>query len=470
MLRSTIVLFLYMILSTVIAEDVDNPYLMSFDELAQITVVESASLTQTSIEKSPSSVTVITREMIENSGARSMNELFSIFIPGVHFAARESNSALIFNRGDNLFSQRYITLVNGRVMDSSVFSTASTERFISTLGDVDRIEFIRGPGAALYGPGAQSGVINIITLNGETFQGTDVKVRQGFTERFSNFEFRTGHKINESENIFFYYGMDYYKGANPDDSPLYQAFSFNGARAGERLDDGVGNYQAAYRELPRHKLHLEYHVEDLEIWFRYLREGTNSTEQFVNEDRDSRAVTGSGFQQLTLHAKYSKELTDTLNWHLELGYDSLGLTRIRRLKGDPDRTRREGREDHYRVKNTLLWTAGDHQLAFGNEIFRKKVGNDTLNNSYGNLGPGNSTESFYTTDYSFFAEHQWQFSESWTSFVGGHVNKHSYTDYVYSPKLALVYNENDWNVKFIFNRSSRSNREFELRDDWLGWG
>ena len=37
---------------------------------------------------------------------------------------------------------------------------------VDTLGDVERIEIVRGPMAALYGSGAIGGVINLITRRG----------------------------------------------------------------------------------------------------------------------------------------------------------------------------------------------------------------------------------------------------------------------------------------------------------------
>ena len=54
-----------------------------------------------------------------------------------------------------------------------------SERDLPMLTDINHIEVIRGPGSAMYGPGVISMVINIITENANTFQGTEVTGRFG---------------------------------------------------------------------------------------------------------------------------------------------------------------------------------------------------------------------------------------------------------------------------------------------------
>ena len=48
-----------------------------------------------------------------------------------------------------------------------------------SLDNVQRIEFIRGPGSALYGTNAFSGVINIITKEAEDVDGLELTARGG---------------------------------------------------------------------------------------------------------------------------------------------------------------------------------------------------------------------------------------------------------------------------------------------------
>jgi len=47
------------------------------------------------------------------------------------------------------------------------------------MDNVKRIEFVRGPGSALYGAGAYDGVINVITKGAEDIDGVEVTARGG---------------------------------------------------------------------------------------------------------------------------------------------------------------------------------------------------------------------------------------------------------------------------------------------------
>jgi outer membrane receptor protein involved in Fe transport len=83
------------------------------------------------------------------------------------------------SRGFNNFYNRYIlTRIDGRDPSLPMFSGSVDWAALSLpLDDVDQLEFVRGPGAALYGAGAVNGVLNIRTKSpreslGGTFRYT----------------------------------------------------------------------------------------------------------------------------------------------------------------------------------------------------------------------------------------------------------------------------------------------------------
>ena len=113
----------------------------------------------------PSAVTVVTAEQIRRSGATSVAEVVQRQ-PGFFMQSqvRDGYDVLVdlrgyLNGGGN--GQRTLVLVDGRRTNSVVNS--STDWASIPLGNVERIEIVRGPAAALYGDSALAGVVNIIT-------------------------------------------------------------------------------------------------------------------------------------------------------------------------------------------------------------------------------------------------------------------------------------------------------------------
>jgi iron complex outermembrane recepter protein len=151
--------------------DTDSLMDLSLEELMNIEIVSASKKSENSFE-APLSSSVITKEEIINSGATSIEEVFRM-IPGMIVREESNGNYDIHIRGNDnippgnytLFSENTLTLV--MIDDRKVYNYANGGVFWETLpislSDIERIEVIRGPSAALYGPNAVSGVINIIT-------------------------------------------------------------------------------------------------------------------------------------------------------------------------------------------------------------------------------------------------------------------------------------------------------------------
>jgi vitamin B12 transporter len=77
----------------------------------------------------------------------------------------------VFVRGTN--SDQVLVLIDGMPVNDASDPDAQFNFGVDTLGDIERIEVIRGPMAALYGSGAIGGVINLIMRKG-TQEGVHV--------------------------------------------------------------------------------------------------------------------------------------------------------------------------------------------------------------------------------------------------------------------------------------------------------
>src|SRR3984957_343510 len=142
----------------------------SLEELMNIEVTSVSKKAQR-LSSTAASVFVITSEDIRRSGITVLPELLRL-APGVQVARLSSGSWAIGIRGFNdEFSNKLLVLVDGR----SVYNVFYTGVFWDTLNlpidDIERIEVIRGPGAAMWGTNAVNGVINIITKSAKSTHG-----------------------------------------------------------------------------------------------------------------------------------------------------------------------------------------------------------------------------------------------------------------------------------------------------------
>lgn len=182
-------------------------FALPLEEAIELKMVSSATLTETTKRLAPAAVTTITREQIDRSGARSLDELLEIYVPGLQIMSKNTGDQIGFRGIISDRNNKYLLLVNGHVMNNLTSVGAISERFLSMLGDIERIEVVRGAGSATYGPGAVAGVVSIYTFDSTTFEGTDVQIRQGFVEEFSSIEVRHGEKFDNDRGLFLYYGI-----------------------------------------------------------------------------------------------------------------------------------------------------------------------------------------------------------------------------------------------------------------------
>lgn len=142
-------------------------------------VVVTATVAPTPLHDATASVTVISRQQIEAQQASSVTELLRQ-VPGLHIdqaGARGSVSSVYMRGGDPNFT---VVLIDGVKVNDPTNSRGGSFDF-STLNtdNIERIEIVRGPLSAVYGSDAMSGVINIITRQGQARATRQVTVAGG---------------------------------------------------------------------------------------------------------------------------------------------------------------------------------------------------------------------------------------------------------------------------------------------------
>lgn len=112
---------------------------------------------------SPSSITVLTQEDIRLSGAVHIADVLRRVV-GVDVMAMSSGVPYLGIRGFNSeMTNKVLWLIDGRPAYLEFLATALSVTMPVAMEEIERIEVIRGPGSAIYGANAVTGVINIIT-------------------------------------------------------------------------------------------------------------------------------------------------------------------------------------------------------------------------------------------------------------------------------------------------------------------
>ena len=141
--------------------------------------VRSVSKKEQQLFRTPAAVYVLTNEEIRRSGASSLLDLLRL-VPGLQVAQIDGNKYAVTSRGFNgLWANKLLVLVDGRVVYTPVSSGVYWDLQDYMLDDIERIEVVRGPGAAVWGANAVNGIINIITKSAEGTQGGYASARVG---------------------------------------------------------------------------------------------------------------------------------------------------------------------------------------------------------------------------------------------------------------------------------------------------
>lgn len=206
-------------------------------------VVVSASRKAEKLTNAPATITVINSKAISELPSFNVAELLGrqrgvdyvrSGVLGVGINARGFNSA--FNPKNLQLNDNRLTTLIATGLPLGALSTTVKE-------DVERIEVILGPSSALYGPNAHNGLLNTITKDPRTSQGTTVAVGVGNQNVLST-RFRHANKL--SDKFAYKVSAEYLKGTEFDytDTVYYVNTAFD-----NKLFGGAGNGS----KLIRHK-------------------------------------------------------------------------------------------------------------------------------------------------------------------------------------------------------------------------
>ena len=227
---------------------IDNELLLFFDETELVTV---ATKNTQNAREAPAVTTVITEKDIRESGAKNLIDILER-VPGIQVIKTPWKQPIIMVRGlKNLDSATIKFLINGQSVNDNLSGGAMYRHDDLSVENIKRIEIMRGPGSALYGANAFSGIINITTKRGIDIEGHIVTATKGDNNTRA-ISYQSGHHDDHLDVSFTF---DYLK----TDAP--------------RLDveqDALGQSGHTYSPLERFDSAFQISLNDISLKAHYI--------------------------------------------------------------------------------------------------------------------------------------------------------------------------------------------------------
>ncbi|MFA6465488.1 MAG: TonB-dependent receptor [Desulfurivibrionaceae bacterium] len=427
---------------------------LSLEHLLKTTVTSASKYEQKQSEIA-ATVSIITREEIKTFGWRTLDQALAS-LPGIH-TTYDRQYSYLGTRGFGLpgdFNTRVLLAINGNRVNEVVYDGATFGRdFPLDLDLIERIEFVAGPGGAVYGQNAMFGVVNVITRSGAQVDGGELSAGWQSPQSLGEGRISWGKVLNNGVDVLVSASgmhaqgedllMDY-PGAGPGESDL------TGLAAGQ---DGEQDKEF-FTRAGRGPWSLDFAYGD--------RRKDDPTAAYFSDappsgqfERDIYVLTQLQYQD--------NFVGDTLN---VLGRLFLGQERYDGLftyAGAPNYA--TGASNWRGAELRLLYSGvTDHKFMLGLE------GQDNARIDQTNddrTTPGLDTEitnSGYRAGV--YAQDEWRLNDTWSATLGLRVDRNDITGTELSPRAGLIWQTTSaTTLKALYGRAHRAPNAYEQAYD-----
>jgi iron complex outermembrane receptor protein len=148
-------------------------------------VVEGASRAPDRIVEAPAAISVVPPEVLKSVSITGQAPVALQAVPGVDVVQSGVNDFNVNARGFNSsLNRRVLVLQDGRDLAIAFLGSQEWNGMTQPLEDLGKVEMVRGPGSALYGANAFSGVVNITTPTAREVLGSKLTLAGGELETF----------------------------------------------------------------------------------------------------------------------------------------------------------------------------------------------------------------------------------------------------------------------------------------------
>ena len=469
---------------------------MPFGELMDLEVA-IGNLIGMTWSTNPVAMTIITRDDIEKTPARNILDLMEVYVPGLLLFNDSNAGPAIKIRGLGIRNFKTLLLVNGRPVNQKAYFGSVIELRNWDLNDIERIEVIRGPGSVTYGPGAISGVINVVTRQAGALEGFNAGVEYNGAYDSTGGSLQYGWSGQKFE-LYAYLSIRGTGGY--EDNKVYQTLAngqlgYKGTSAFTGRDGNpVMSYYRDYQGEPQLKAHLDLvYGDDWRLWARYTSNGQirpNSTKmQYEGGDEWE---DNWGFQDKSLIAalENTHTISDSVSLRSIVSFDSEDYFLASNRKSSYASTDVRQRsysfaENELFVRSVLNYEPSEElRAAVGFEYSHDSLGDnwgesDTFHARAGKLNFFSETSPYkdeyspnlvkefnsgWSADtYSLMGEIGYEVVPRLEALASARVDKNTYTDTMFSSRVAAIYSIDERNtLRVSWQRSLRMNTMMEL--------
>lgn len=377
-----------------------------FDEVPL--VLTASRMTQSPLD-APAPTTVIDREMIRASGFSEIHDLMRL-APGFLVADWPSGPPMVANNGlGDAKGRRLQVLVDGRSVYNPFDGKADWTSLPFRVDDIERIEVVRAPNPATYGANAFQGVINIITRSPRQEHGKSLTLAAG-NGNAGELAMRVGEASGP---------LEWRLSASRRGATNFRDLGVEQYFLGEKIRRDVINGQLAYQLNPYDDLRFQAGVSRSDDTSGAVSDTGNPPHPRTGQ---------SNFLQAAWRRSTAPDAEISLQYYhfdsreREAYLSENGITIPVVQDVSMQRDDLEFQQTLPLAKNLRgVWGAG---------VRKDKVSSDHYLAGEGDAGG---------TQWQLFGNLAWQATPQWLMNMGGMVEKHYFTDTLFSPRLALNY-------------------------------
>lgn len=418
---------------------------LSLEELMNVSIMGASKYEQKQ-QQVAAAVSILTRKDIRTYGWRTLNEALAS-LPGIH-TTYDHQYDYLGTRGLGLpgdFNTRVLITVNGNRINDATYDQGPTGRdFPLDIDLIERIEFIPGPGSAVYGQNAMLGVVNIVTRKGADIKGAEVSASYQTAESMPQERVTLGKRFdNGTDTLISFSGLQA-RGAD-----RFFEFGDAGVAGVARRLDGE-NVKQVFARASRGPFEFDFIYGD--------RKKEDPTGSYFSDP----LVGGQFIRDRRLHTQIQYNdnfLNNTLN---VLGRLFLGQYRFDNpLIYSGEKTLSTGPSDWHGVELRLLSTAlTNHKLMFGVEY----QNNTRIKQTFQNFV--NPDENFSVNSsvmrIGVYAQDEWRITDTLSATLGLRYDYNKWIDSRLSPRGALIWQATPKSTfKALYGRAHRSPNAYE---------
>jgi len=418
--------------------------MFSLEQLLDVSVLGASKYEQKQSAVA-AAVSVITRSEIKAFGWRTLDAALAS-LPGIH-TTYDHQYTYLGMRGFGLpgdFNTRVLVTINGNRVNDTVYDSGPMgSSFPLDMDLVERIEFIPGPGGAVYGQNAMLGVVNVVTRGGASVNGVELAVAAQTPQALREARATWGRRLDNGVAL------------------LLSASALSARGEDRFFDFGAAGVSGVASGLDGSR--------DREFFARVERGGWSFDVVYGNRRKDD--PTGVYFSDPLVPGQYQGDRYALAHWQLEEGFRSDTLHLLARLfVGQYNFRSILSYTTPFAFPSVSQWRGGelrllstavaDHKLMVGLELQDNARSEQAVHdlatpvNDFVIRSPGYRA--------GLYAQDEWRIAPTLSTTLGLRVDRNDTTGTQASPRAALIWQATTrTTLKALYGRAHRAPNAYE---------